>query len=227
MRTRSILILALAALVVVPVWAQSTATERSKNPSQRIPPAKRTDTKARAKTSVSKQAVPDPDLLDGSLYEAEKRPLHGMLSEIEMGEQESTQKSDKISPESGDPGGGGQKSPEDQQGAAAQKAPEEQKGGSAEKVAEGPEAKPEGIKVANLEVPEGAQGQQGGGEQAKPRDLQIGDATLQIQTAQQNPNIVGVQSTSTQQYEKKVPQGQQTDNRNRGVEKGKEMPKGL
>lgn len=223
MRNRSLLFLALSAAIAATAWTQSASTgrstsssptDRSKNPGQRIPSVKRTD--AKGKAGVGKVVTPDPDLLDGSLYEAEKRPLHGMLSTIEMGEEESSQKQDKISPNSGDPGGGGAEPP-----------PEQKAGGSGEKPPEGPEAKPEGIKVERLEVPEGAEAQQAGGEQSKPRDLQIGDATLQIQTIPSNPNVVGVQSTSTQQYEKKVPQGQQTDNRNRGVEKGKEMPKGL
>lgn len=230
MRSRHFLSVTLAVLVAAPAWAQTSATERTKNPSQVIPAAKRTATKGsttKGKAATGKVAMPDPDLLDGTLYEAEKRPLHGMLSEIEMGEEESSQKSDKVSPNSGDPGAGGEKPPEEQQGGGGQKPPEEQKeGGSSEKVPEGPQAQPEGVQVANLEVPEGAQGQQGG-EQSKPRDMQIGDATLQIQTTQASPNVVGVQSSSAQQYEKKVPAGQQTDNRNRGVEKGKEMPKGL
>jgi hypothetical protein len=40
--------------------------------------------------------------------------------------------------------------------------------------------------------------------------------------------MVGAQQpSSSQQYEKKVPAGQQTNNRNQGVEKGKVIPKGL
>lgn len=215
MRLRYLPAFALSVLLVSSGWAQTKATERSRNPDLRIPAAKRAGTTA--KRTPGKPLAPDPDLLDGSIYEPEKRPLHGMLSEIEMGEQESEQKAEKISPDAGDPGGGGSEPP-----------PPDQQGGSAEKPPEGPPAAPEGVQVADLKVPEGAEGQQGGGSQSKPRDLQIGDATLQIQPLKStSPDIVGVQSTSTQQYEKKLPQGQQTDNRNRGVERGKEMPKGL
>lgn len=211
-------------LIFTTGWSQTTGSGRAANSAQRIPSAKQSATKA--KTGGGKVTTPDPDLFDGSIYEPEKRPLHGMVSEIEMGENESSQKQEKVSPQSGDPGGAGSPPPPElAQGGGAQKA--EAKSDGSGKVPEGPEAKPEGVKVANLQVPEGAQAQSDGSN-AKPRDLQIGDATLQIQTVpQNNPNVVGAQSTSTQQYEKKVPQGQQTDNRNRGVERGKEMPKGL
>jgi hypothetical protein len=57
--------------------------------------------------------------------------------------------------------------------------------------------------------------------------MQIGDATLQIQTVPQTPDMVGTEASKAQQYEKKVPPGQQSNNRNQGVEKGKVIPKGL
>ena len=57
--------------------------------------------------------------------------------------------------------------------------------------------------------------------------MQIGDATLQIQTVPQTPDTVGTEPSQAQQYEKKTPAGQQSNNRNQGVEKGKVIPKGL
>lgn len=212
----------LAATITGVAWAQTPPpTPNTGGP--RITPAKRTD----KSTKPRKAIIPDPDLLDGSTQEAEKHPLYGMLSEIEMGEKEGG-KTGQISPESGEAGsgekkekGGGGKNPPAQ--------PPEGQGKDA-KIPEGPEAPAEGVQVADLKVPEGATS--GGGEKnsGKPRDLQIGDATLQIQTQGKNaPNVVGVENSISQQYEKKVPAGVPLggDNRNRGVEKGRVVPKGL
>lgn len=181
-----------------------------------------------------KAGVPDPDLLDGSAFEKEKRPLEGMLSEIEMGEKEGP-KGAKVSPDSGPAGSQSpsaeKNDPSKTAGGGAETAPQnsQQQGGSGSPTAEGPTAQAQGTQVADLKVPEGAQsaGAQSG---TAPRDLQIGDATLQIQTLDKNAqNVVGVESSTAQQYEKKVPSGgsQQGDNRNHGVEKGRVVPKGL
>ncbi len=222
MRIRPALFLALAASLIGAAWAQSQA------------PGSISSRRDSRNTRPVKPVKPDPDLLDGSIYEPEKRPLYGMLAEVELPGSE--QKSEKVGglPEqtrSGPalpqlPKVGGSPSKQQQQQAQAPPPPI-QSGSDDRQPPQGPEAKAEGVQVANLEVPEGAAS--AGDEQGKPRDIQIGDATLQIQTTPQTPQqqIVGVESTSTQQYEKKVPQGQQTDNRNRGVEKGKVMPKGI
>lgn len=195
-----------------PPVAPGAATPRSKQ----SPPAKPAATKA-------KGPLPDPDLLDGSKYEPEKRPLYGMLSEIEMGEEQGDQQ-DRVSPNSGPqaqtagqenkPGGAQQ-----QQGAAAQ--PQQAgAGGSAEKPGQGPQAQAEGSQAKSISGPAGAQNPAGGPQGA--RNMQIGDATLQIQTVPQTPDMVGAQqASSSQQYEKQVPAGQQSNNRNQGVEKGK------
>lgn len=65
----------------------------------RLPEAKRTE-----RNKFGRMVLPDVDLLDGSSYEKEKRPLRGMLSEIELGETDGGPQS-KVSPESGAPGG--------------------------------------------------------------------------------------------------------------------------
>jgi hypothetical protein len=211
----------LAILFVASAAAQST------------PPATPTAPKARAAAAskgkaTGKVVLPDPEILDGSKYEPEKRPLYGMISEIEMGEEEGDQ-ADRVSPNSGpqgQPSAPGQQQP----GGAQQQSPPQQAaqaGGSAEPVAQGPQAAAEGMQAQKLQVPQGAQAAQGG-PQGAARNMQIGDASLQIQTVPQSPDTVGAQQpSSAQQYEKKVPAGQQTNNRNQGVEKGKIIPKGL
>lgn len=240
----------LAAGIVAAQTTTDPATPRSV-PNGRLPEAKRTDNPAK----YGKPVLPDPHLLDGSSYEKEKRPLHGMLSEIEMGENEGGRQ-DKVSPNSGPAGCGSQApaptkpnaggmaaaQPKEQPeqpaggGAEAEKIPEGQTataaGGSAsgKPTAGGPAAAAEGIQVANLKVPEGASGG-GASDATKPREQQIGDATLQIQTSQQNsPNVVGAQQPSTgQQFEKQVPSGASSipSQGNTGVEKGRVVPKGL
>ena len=168
---------------------------------------------------AAKTVRPDPNLLDGSKLEAEKRPMFGMLSEIEMGEKEGG-KADKISPDSGPAGGNGQLPPP-----GAKSGGPAQAGGSEEKIAEGAAAEAQGAQAQKLDSTQNAQA--AGGPQAKPRDLQIGDASLQIKTEKPSPDVVGNQPTTTQQYEKKLPAGQQSNNRNQGAEKGKVIPKGL
>jgi hypothetical protein len=181
-----------------------------------------------AKGASAKPVLPDPDILDGSKYEPEKRPLYGMLSEIEMGEEEGPQQADRISPNSGPqqgaaegpkPGGAQQQ----QQQAQAQ----QQQGGSSQPITQGgPQAQAVGAQAQNLQVPQGAQNP-AGGPQDSARNMQIGDAALQIQTVPQTPDTVGTEPSQAQQYEKKTPAGQQSNNRNQGVEKGKVIPKGL
>lgn len=211
----------IATTLATVTWAQTPTPAATAN-SPRIDAAKRTDKSAKPRKAV----IPDPDLLDGSALEPEKHPLYGMLSEIEMGEKEGGNAA-KISPDSG-PAGGAEESGKDKAGGTKNAATEAD--GGAAKIAQGPEAPAEGVQVAELKVPEGAAS--GGPDQnsSKPRDLQIGDATLQIQTVSKNaPNVVGMESSTNQQYEKKLPSGSPPSgsNRNTGVEKGRVVPKGL
>lgn len=222
-RLRPLLLGALAATVAAAAAAQSQAPGAI---STRRPPA--------AAAKAAKPVKPDPDLLDGSSYEAEKRPLYGMISDLELPGSE--QKSEQVggSPEpAGTPGApppptplaGGAPPPPLPTGGEPPPPIASGQDDRQEPAPEGPQAQAGGIQAQKLEGPQSA----GGDEQAKPRDMRIGDASLQIQTAPQNAQqVVGTeQPTSTQQYEKKVPAGQQTDNRNRGVERGKVMPKGI
>jgi hypothetical protein len=218
-----------------PTSAAAPAPTPTPTPKGRLPEAKRTDKTGK----YGKTVTPDPDLLDGSSFEKEKRPLHGMLSEIEMGEEEGG-KNDKISPDSGP--AGSKPAPDDKTpppknagaaaaSAAAEPPKDDQAGGGTEtKVPEGPAAGAEGAQAANLKAPEGAAGGGPGANSNQPRDQQIGDASLQIQTAPQNAaNVVGMQASTSQQYDKKTPSGgsQQSSNGNTGVEKGRVVPKGL
>ncbi|AOS43671.1 hypothetical protein Verru16b_00723 [Lacunisphaera limnophila] len=214
----------LAAVLLLNAGAQTAAPvpvpgAPSANRPRPATPAKATAAKA---ASGVKAVLPDPDLLDGSKYEPEKRPLYGMLSEIEMGEEEGGEQ-DRVSPNSGP---AGQPPPPGQENKPGGAGPEQEKQGSAEKIEEGPAAKPEGAQAQKINAPEGAQ-QQAGGPQGSAREMQIGDATLQIQTEAKSPDVVGQEASKAQQYEKPTPAGQQSNTRNQGVEKGKVIPKGL
>jgi hypothetical protein len=221
----------LLALAAATAGAQTPESAAPPTPKGRLPEAKRTTAAAKSGRSV----IPDPDLLDGSTFEKEKRPLHGILSEIEMGEEEGG-KNSRISPNSGP--AGNSSSPEAKDAAAksggaasAAGAPANAgQGGADSQVPEGPAAAAEGTQVDNLKVPEGAEAGGSGADGPKPRDLQIGDASLQIQTTPKNSaNVVGAQSSSSQQYEKKTPGGGSSPSTGSGggVEKGRVVPKGL
>jgi hypothetical protein len=218
---------ALLAALLLNAGAQ-TATPLPGTPGSTRPraatPANGTPTKTPAKTMVNgKVVLPDPDILDGSKYEPEKRPLYGMLSEIEMGEEEG-ENQERVGPNSGP---AGQPPPPGEQNKPGGSGPEQQQpGGSAEKVAEGPAAQAEGAQAQKINAAEGA-GAAAGGPQSSAREMQIGDATLQIQTEPKSPDVVGQQASNAQQYEKPTPAGQQSNTRNQGVEKGKIIPKGL
>ena len=217
----------LATIAAATSWSQTTPSGPVSS-APRIPP-----TKSAGKTAKpNKTGVPDPDLLDGSAFEKEKRPLEGMLSEIEIGEKEGPQGA-KISPDSG-PAGNQSASPNQNDpsktvaGGGTPVPQDSDKPSNGSPPPEGPATEAQGTQVSDLKVPEGAQSA-GGAQSTAPRNLQIGDASLQIQTVAKNAaDIVGVESSTSQQYEKKLPSGgAQTDNRNKGVEKGRVVPKGL
>ena len=200
-----------------PPVAPGASTPRTKQ----APPAKG------AQARTAKPVLPDPDILDGSKYEPEKRPLYGMLSEIEMGEEEGDPQADRISPNSGQQQPGSAEGPKPGGAQQQQQQQAQQQGGSSQPIAQGgPQAQAVGAQAQNLQVPQGAQNP-AGGPQDSARNMQIGDATLQIQTVPQTPDTVGTEASQAQQYEKKPAAGQQSNNRNQGVEKGKVIPKGL
>jgi hypothetical protein len=223
MRAR-LAILALGVLfATAPLPGQNSEEVRAKGPGSTSSQISQSNKRAERTAKGGKPVLPDPDIFDGSIYEAEKRPLYAMQSEIEMGEKEGPKDSEKVSPDSGPQGGSGGE--QEQQGGSAAD-PEKKRAQPG-----GTQTQPEGIKVADLKIPEGANpaSQNDIPPPPKPRDLQIGDATLQIQTIPMaaQKDVIGNQSSTAQQAAKKIPQGQQTDNRNKGSEKGKVVPKGL
>jgi hypothetical protein len=220
---------ALLAALLINAGAQTAtpfpgaSTSNRPRPATPTTPAKAAPAKAGANQKVlvnGKPVLPDPDILDGSKYEPEKRPLYGMISEIEMGEEEG-ENQERVGPNSGP---AGQPPPPGEENKPGGGGPEQEKQGSAEKIDEGPAAQPEGAQAQKINATEGAQA---GGPQGSAREMQIGDATLQIQTEPKSPDVVGQEASKAQQYEKATPAGQQTNTRNQGVEKGKVIPKGL
>jgi hypothetical protein len=225
-----------AAFAASLAFAQTSPPATKQGANSRI-----TTKRGAASSSVAKVPKPDPDILDGSQFDPEKKPMYGMISEIELAGSE--QKSERVGGSNQPPPAGGAQTPPMGQTAggageppSGPPPPQQPPPGGApgaeieekqdDRQSGGPQGQAEGVQVKNLETPEGAASQQSAPASA-PRDMQIGDATLQIQTVQQKPDMIGQQSTSTQQSDKKMPQGKQTDNRNRGAEKGRVMPKGL
>lgn len=177
---------------------------------------------------AAKSGIPDPVLFDGSKMEPEKRPDRGMLAEFELPGGENP--SERVGgPSGGEPGG--EEEGEEGGGGGAQREQSAMAAGRSP-VENDPNAKAEGASAENLQIPEGAQADQSAAQASKPRDVSLGDAAMQIQTAAQQ-NTVGSQqqqqaATNTQQYEKGAAQGNQKgDNNNRGLERGQAVPQGL
>lgn len=197
--------------------------------------------------TAARALLPDPALLDGSSLPAEKKAEFGLIGDFELPGDENS-KSDKVggAPSPSGSGGGGK-----EDGKMAQNAPGGLGSGgpsqSGQQPPKGPHspggpgggqndpnAKAEGIKVAELKTDEAAgQGTLPDSDVQKPKQIAIGDPTMQIKTAPNAPGVVGATTTAgkTQQMEKatgggagKPPSG---DNSNRGVEKGRAMPTGL
>ncbi|MSU70521.1 MAG: hypothetical protein EXS39_07065 [Opitutaceae bacterium] len=135
---------------------------------------------------------------------------------------------------SGQQGGGGQQSAA---GSSAQSSSESASSGNS--IAQNdPSAKAEGVESANLSGPDGGgtAAAQGDAAPAKPGEIKVGDAKMQIKTLPSGTaaNVVGAQQPvgkdSPQQYEARMPGGGKQSgpgNGNKGVEKGRTMPTGL
>lgn len=237
-------------LLAAHAWAQDS---RSASPAGLASSVQKSTGRAAARGPL-----PDPALLDGSTQQPEKNSEYGLLGEFEIPGDENP-KSDKVGgqqPPSGMPAGGGQGDPKMAQGGqgampagampqgaggqpqAGQQPP---KGGASPGGPGGgqndPNAKAEGLQVAELKTDESAgppgQGSASEGNTQKPQPVAIGDPTMQIKPAANAPGIVGAQTTAgtTQQMEKATGggsgKGPAGDNSNRGVEKGRAMPAGL
>lgn len=233
--TRSSAALALLVAVALPsaafVSAQTSRTSTPTTPSTRVttPAARPAQPTAaqRSAAATAKSGFPDPALFDGSAEKPEKRPDRGMLAEFEMPGGE--QPSERVGgPAGGSPGGDEQQQGQGGGGSREQSAAAASRGA----VQNDPNAKAEGASAENLNIPEGAQADASAAAASKPKEVSLGDAAMQIQTAANQQNTVGGQqqqaATNTQQYEKGAAQGNQKgDNNNRGVERGQNVPAGL
>jgi hypothetical protein len=198
--------------------------------------------------------LPDPALFDGSTLAPEKKSEYGMLGDFELPGDENA-KGDKVGGQQQGGGGGGQPDPKAGQGGQggmpplgippgagggqAQSGQQPPKNGAPGGPGGGqndPNAKAEGIQVAELKTDESAGPAGGGGESdpnsQKPKPVAIGDPTRQIKPAANAPGVVGAQTTAgqTQQMEKAVGgsgKASPGNNSNKGVEKGRAMPAGL
>ena len=226
---------ALCVMVAVALPGAAFLSAQSSRPATTTPSSssRATATPATARTgaaaAAAKGTLPDPVLFDGSKDQPEKRPDRGMLAEFELPGSE--QKSDRVGGPAGQSGGQGgemQAGGGPQGGGAAREQSANAAGRSG--IQDDPNAKAEGASASNLNVPEGAQADQSAA-QARPKEVQIGDASMQIQTAAQQNTVGGQQqqqASNAQQYEKGAAQGNQKgDNNNRGVERGQAVPSGL
>lgn len=202
--------------------------------------------------SSARGPLPDPALLDGSKVAAERKGDFGLIGDFELPGEEDGKKdkaggSGSGGPENeqaesgglGQPGAGGEaRKPgvagTGEQGPKGQGAgPKGKEGPDGAPAAGDPNAKAEGMKVAQLGGDaSGAVGAEGGPQ--KPPQVAIGDAAMRIpQNQQAMTGVVGAQqaaSQNTQVYEKgtgtggKGPTGKQSPNR---TEKGRSIPAGL
>jgi hypothetical protein len=205
----------------------------------------------RAATGKAGRVLPDPVLLDGSTQQPEKKSEYGMIGDFELPGDENVRNGKVGGPQN--PGqqsqGGGNQAMGLPQGGGgggqppAGKAGQQQGGQSGgpqnpnaagEQVAGGgdPNAKAEGVQVAQLGGEPSGDQKQGAGAGEKPPPVAIGDQAMQIKTAGNNKDVVGAQQLpgNTQHHEKgtgsggKGPTGGQGNNR---VEKGRTVPAGL
>jgi len=209
-----------------------------------------------SKSGAGRGQLPDPVLLDGSAHPAEKKSEHGMVGDFELpgdenvrngrvggqqaqGQQQSQQQGGQSMglPQAG---GGGQQPPPGGQppqqaggGGGQPPGPENQNAaGNQVAGANDPNAKPEGIQVAQLGG-EAAGNQPQGASGDKPPPVAIGDSAMQIQTPSTSAAVVGSQqqvAPNTQQHEKGTGTGGKgpasTGGTNR-VERGRSIPAGL
>jgi hypothetical protein len=241
-------------------WAADStrpAPDATRAQTGKVTPAPRP---AATKSGTARGVLPDPVLLDGSTLPPEKKSEHGMIGDFELPGDENAKSGRVGGPQNpgqqqgqqgqngagsmpmGLPQGGGASGQQAQQqagkaGAAGQQGAEPPPGqqGAAGQPIQGagdPNAKAEGVQVAQLGG-EGAGDQQQGAPGEKPPPVAIGDSAMRIQTPANTPGVVGAQqlpSTNTQQHDKgtgsggKGPTGSQGANR---VEKGRTIPAGL
>jgi hypothetical protein len=238
----------MVAMFAANVHSAAVDTPKRSDGTKSTPAAQRPST---SKSGAGRGVLPDPALLDGSTATPEKKTEHGMIGEFELPGDENVRNGKVGGPQNQPPGGGanppgmpqaGGGGPQlpaggkaGQQAGGGQPPPAQQNangpGGDAASGAGDPNAKAEGIQVAELGgEPSGSQ-PAGGGE--KPPPVAIGDKAMRIQTSANAPGVVGSQqqtAPNTQQHEKgtgsggKGPTGGSGSNK---VEKGRTIPAGL
>lgn len=224
----------------VPASTKKTAITPA--PGARTPPPR----------SGARGPLPDPVLLDGSTHKPEKKSEYGMIGDFELPGDENAKNNNRVggTQNPGQPGSAGQPNAlpqggaagaqgQPQAGAAKSGAPpagaagQQNSAGSDKQIAGGgdPNAKPEGVQVAELGGDTSGQSPAGSGE--RPQPVAIGDSGMKIQTIPAAAGVVGSQQQivgNTQHHEKgtgsggKGPTGVQGGNR---VEKGRTIPAGL
>jgi hypothetical protein len=234
----------------------SDAAEPTRAQTGKGTPAPRPTT---SKGGAARGPLPDPTLLDGSSQPAEKKSEYGMIGDFELPGDENAKNGKVGGPQNPGgqqqppgaqqtAGGGGMPMGLPQGGGAGQQAQQQSgKAGEAGQQAGGgqpqseqnpnaggagdPNAKAEGIQVAQLGGE--ASGEQPPSAGEKPPPVAIGDSAMRIQTSANTPGVVGGQqipAANTQQHDKgtgsggKGPTGAQGPNR---VEKGRTIPAGL
>lgn len=148
---RSLLVLLLASAAV----AQTTPAAR---------PASARTGQAREAARPGEKLPPDPDLFDGSKFDAEKRPETGMMGEFEM--PGGPEKSDKVGGDPGQSGGGNQPPPPNAAASGAAGAASAASGGAPAAAAAGSESAAGGGASAENAGTAGAVG--GALDQSKP-----------------------------------------------------------
>lgn len=224
----------LLALTGTSLLAQTSSSGTATPPPSAAARAAAAATSTAASRNAARQAalaakeIPDPNLFDGSDQPPEARPDKGMLAEFELpGSTDRPETMEQRQGQGDQQGGGGDGGgPEgEQQGAG---------GGAKPEGAGDPTAKAEGIAVAELQVDENSAPQQAA-PPPKPRDVSMGDRSMQIPAVAQQ-SVVGTQqpgagqqgASNSQQYEKGAAAGKSSgNNQNKGLEKGRVIPQGL
>jgi hypothetical protein len=229
-------------------WA---ADSKSASGSSKSPTSSQRSSSARP--GAGRGTLPDPALLDGSTHPAEKKSEYGMIGDFELPGDENVRNGKVGGPQTagqtqppqgggamGLPQAGGAAGQQQQSGQGGQQGGGQPPAGPQNPSAAGqqvagagdPNAKPEGVQVAQLGGESAADQSQGAGAGEKPPPVAIGDQGMQIQTAASNRGTVGGQQLpgNTQHHEKgtgtggKAPTGAQGNNR---IEKGRTIPAGL
>jgi hypothetical protein len=238
----------LVAMVAANIHGAAVDTPKGSDGTRATATAQRPST---SKSGAGRGVLPDPVLLDGSTAAPEKKTEHGMIGEFELPGDENVRNGKVGGPQNaqqpgggGNPlgmpppaGGGGPQLPAGgkagQQAGGGQPPPPQQNangpGGEAAGAGD-PNAKAEGIQVAQLGGEPSGNQPGGGGE--KPPPVAIGDNAMRIQTSANAPGVVGSQqqAPNTQHHEKgtgtggKGPTGTGGPNK---VEKGRTIPAGL